>query len=153
MNFGTQQIQNIIFNQAKKAGLRGYPLGKFAKDTAKLIVDLFEEEESANRQWNIAHDFPEHLEKIVRRLENGLKFNLFPRTDEAKEVYEWIIEQEEQGYALERFIAWATKPERIQYAGKYRSKPMYLKADYPQAFIGISEEKTIVRNEDGSLYV
>ena len=151
MNFGTQQIQDIIFNQAKRAGLRGYPLGKFAKDTAKLIMELMEGEEEMNKQWNLAHDFPEHLEKVVRRLEKGLKFNLFPRTEEAKKVYEWVLEQEENGMELEKFIAWAMMPERVQYAGKYRSKPLYIQADYPQAFY--KRDAGITRNDDGSLYV
>jgi len=151
MNFGTQQIQNIIFNQAKRAGLRGYPLGKFAKDTAKMISELLEQDIPDRPEPS--RPFPEHLDSLVRRLEDGLKFNLFPRTDEAREIYEWIVEQEKQGYKLERFISWAMHSDRVKYAGKYRSKPSYLKADYPQAFLGYAAEQKITRNADGSLYV
>lgn len=152
MNFGTQQIQDIIYTQAKRAGLRGYPLGKFAKDTAKMIGDMLGEIELRDKT-EAPQAYPQHIETLVRRLEKGLKFNLFPRTTEAREIYEWVLDQEKQGYPLDRFISWALQPDRLKYAGKYRSKPMYIKADWPQAFIGSPADKTIVRNEDGSLYV
>ena len=144
MKTGTEEIKHVILRTLKKhnAQLRGIKYGAFADELTEYIFDLIGDD--MNRGWNIAHDFPDHLEKLVRRLENGLKFNLFPRTEEVKPVYEWILEQEARGMKLEKFIAWAMHPDRIKYAGKYRSKPLYIQADYPQAFITNEKPQTVL---------
>jgi hypothetical protein len=137
---GYEELKSIIYKQlvSANANIPGIGRNKFSKDLAKRIYETLEPD--MNKQWNLVHNFPEECEEIARRLERGLKFNLFPRNAEAQEIYEWIIEQEAQGFKLQRFIGWALHPDRIKYAGKYRSKPMYIKADYPQAFTDVTEK-------------
>jgi len=149
MNFGTQDIQDIIYQQIKRAGYKGgIPHGKFAKDTAKLIYELLEP--TMNKSWNLVHDFPVELEKEVRRFEKLLGI-LLKRTPEAQKIYEFILEQEKAGKNFERFSIWAKSPDRIQWLPKYFSKPEYLQVDYFQAFSG--NEPAVIKNEDGSLNV
>lgn len=149
MNFGTQDIQDIIYQQVKKAGYHGgIPHGKFAKDTAKLIYALMENE--MDPTWNVGHNFPPELEEHVRRFENLLGM-LLKRTSEAQTSYEYILEQEKEGHPFERFAEWAKGPDRRQYLPKYFSKPEYFRVDYLQAFS--EQENQIQRNADGSLNV
>jgi hypothetical protein len=150
MNFGSQQIRDIIFDQAKRAGLRGYPLGKFAKDTSKMIYELIEESEPtvSKKEWNLVHNFPQDLEPIIRQLNKGFNFQM-KRDDEAIEVYRWLAEQGKD--KIKQFILWATDVERVQFVGKYRNTPGYIKNDWKIAFT--SQGKAVTHNEDGSLHV
>lgn len=149
MNFGTQDIQDIIYQQVKRAGYRGnVPNGKFAKDTAKLIYEALEP--FMNKTWNLAHDFPPELEKEVRRFEKLLGL-ILKRTPEAQKSYEFILQQEQAGKKFEHFAAWAKSPDRKQWLPKYFSKPEYLQVDYLQAFN--DNQQPITRNADGSLNV
>lgn len=149
MNFGTQDIQDIVYQQVKRAGYKGgIPHGKFAKDTAKLIYELLEMD--MNKLWNLAHDFPPELEKTVKRFEKSLGM-LLKRTPEAQKIYEFVLEQEKAGRNFDRFASWAKAPDRKQWLPKYFSKPEYIQVDYSQAFS--ENEQGVIRNEDGSLNV
>lgn len=148
MKIGTQQIQHIIYEQLTRAraevpGGRG----KFAKDTAKLIYDALESDMS-KKDWDLFHGFPSELEPVVNQLRRGFGFE--PMRDEsAQEVYRWLAEQGED--KINKFIQWATAPERVQYITKYRKSPGLIKTEWRLAFMGT--ENKITRNDDGSLYV
>lgn len=148
MNFGTQHIQDIIYQQVKRAGYKGgIPHGKFAKDTAKLIFELIGDDVS-KRDWNLAYNFPQELEPIVAQLSKGFGFEMM-RDDNAKEVYTWLKEQGRDKIAA--FIKWATDAERVKYVMKYRKAPGLIKTEWKSAFT--EQQNTITRNDDGSLYV
>lgn len=123
-------VENILYEAHFGGGRR-----KVAKRIVRHIMDQVDGEESVNKSWNLAHDFAPELEQVARRLEVGLAQNLFKRTPAAAEVYKWILEQEEEGNELDKFIKWAMSEERIRYVGKYRARPENIIADYPQAFI------------------
>jgi hypothetical protein len=150
MSIGYQAIQDTIYKQLVQARV-DVPggRGKFSKDLAKKIYELMEGD---TVQWNLAHNFPQHLEPLVRRIEKGLKVNIMKRTPESVKVYEWIAEQEQGGKDLNVFFQWAIAPERVRYIGKYFSKPEWLMVDFLMAY-GDAEQKTFTANEDGSLYV
>jgi hypothetical protein len=133
-------VENILYQAHYMSGRR-----RVAKEIVNTIMDYVDGEiMKANKDWNLYHDFPQHLEPLVRRIEKGLHFELFPRTDEAAKVYEWILEQEREGRKLETWIAWANNPERQKYAGKYKARPLNIQADYPQAFITIGRQTEII---------
>jgi len=149
MNFGYHDLQQIIFEQVKKAGFRGgISFSKFAKDTAKLQMEFIREQMVMDAFWEAAHDFPENLDSLLKRLEKGLGYN-FGRDLNARIIATWLEKQEKEGQSIERFCEWATAPDRKQYVAKYVNKPEYIKQDWSQAFI----ESNIKRNNDGSLYV
>jgi hypothetical protein len=71
------------------------------------------------------------------------------RDNEAIEVYRWLAEQGKD--KIKQFILWATDVERVQFVGKYRNTPGYIKNDWKIAFT--SQGKAVTHNEDGSLNV
>lgn len=138
MKIGVQDIRNVIYDHWKRAGYKGgLRPGQFAQDTAEEIYEMILQAvgdiDVKNKQWDLAHDFPAHLSKVVDRLEKGLGFHLL-RTPEAQQVYEFILAEDNKGNKIETFTTWATQPERTQYKPKYYSKPEYLRVDYLQAF-------------------
>jgi len=149
MNFGTQDIQDIIYQQVKRAGYKGgIPHGKFAKDTAKLVYELIGDNDMSKKDWNLFHDFPQELEAVVKQLRVGFGWEPM-KDDNAKEVYTWLKEQGRDKIAV--FIRWATDTERVQYAGKYRKSPGLIKTEWKLAFK--EQQTTFTRNDDGSINV
>ena len=136
MKIGTEQVKRKIMNKLKKhkATLRDIGYGEFSQELAEEVISLFGDD--MNTEWMVAHDFKPEYEEIAKRLEKGLSMNLFKRTSAAAVVYQWLIEQEQQGKKIETFCHWAMNPSRREYVGKYRSKPENIMADFPLAFVG-----------------
>lgn len=86
-------------------------------------------EEVKSKEWNLAHDFPAELEPIIQRLEKGLGLSNLMRDANAIEVYRWIAGQS----GLDRFIEWATSPERVQFIGKYKKNIGLIKVEWKAA--------------------
>lgn len=148
MNFGTQHIQDIIYQQVKRAGYKGgIPYGKFAKDTAKLVYELIGDDMS-KREFDLVHNFPQELEPIVSQLSKGFGF-LMMRDENAIEVYNWLKEQGRDKIAV--FIKWATDDERVKFVGKYRKAPGLIKTEWRLAFK--EQQVNFTRNADGSINV
>lgn len=140
MKTGYEEIKQLIYDQLVRANAN-LPIGrnKFSKDLAKKIYELLEPE--MNAEWNNAHGFPQELEQIVRKLENGLGLRM-KRDERAAEVYKWIIEQEKNGRSVGKFIAWAVDRQRVQFVGKYRNSPEAIRIDYKMVFEGGSGTNT-----------
>lgn len=137
MNFGVQDIRDIIYNNAKRAGFKGgMPYGKFAKDTADLIYEMItnKEPDMRNKEWDDWHGFPDELKLIVTRLEKFLNLRNMMRDERAVEVYQWVADQEKAGKTIAKFAEWALQPERAQFVGKYKKTPEAIKTDWQLAF-------------------
>ena len=138
MNFGMQDIQNIIYRQLVQgnANVTG-GRGKFAKDLAKRIYELVSEDMPVNidlRTEFLARGGDMETVKMYDRICKVMAFDMLPLTDTACEIYKWIAEQEQAGKKLETFAAWAREPERAQYFRKYRNDVGNIKNDWALAF-------------------
>lgn len=129
MKIGTQKlvytVENILYENHVKNGRR-----RIANEIVEAIMELIGED--MNKVWNAAHNFPVELEPIVRRLEKGLSMML-KRDEISAEVYRWLIEQEQEGRKIEKWIEWATADERVKFISQYRSVGV-IKAHYKLAF-------------------
>jgi len=136
MNFGIQDIQNIIYKQLVQgnANVTG-GRGKFAKDLAKRIYELLEDEpmnrdmKTEARARGVSEQSIEMSEKVGR----AFGFDVMPLTPVAESVYEWITEQEARGKTIKRFAEWAKK-EKAQYIRMYRKDVTNIKIDWDLAF-------------------
>ncbi len=138
MNFGMQDIQNIIYRQLVQgnANVTG-GRGKFAKDLAKRIYELVSEDMPVNidlRTEFLARGGDMETVKMYDRICKVMAFDMLPLTNAACDVYKWIAEQENMGKRLETFAAWAREPERAQYFRKYRNDVGNIKNDWALAF-------------------
>lgn len=156
MNFGVQDIRNIIYDNVKRAGFKGgMPLGKFAKDTAELIYEMIESKEPDMQQemktMARAKGISEEVIKYTDRICRVFSFSVVQLDPIAISVYEWMIEQEAKGQTVEKFAKWALDPERVKFVNKYRNNAGNFKNDWVLAFTG--QQSATLRNEDGSLNV
>ncbi len=137
MNFGMQDIQNIIYRQLVQgnANVTG-GRGKFAKDLAKRIYELVEGENmnADMRIQALARGIPDRAIKIHDKLCKALGFEVMQLTPFASDVYEWVGTQEAQGQSISTFAAWAKNSERVQYIGKYRKDAGAIQRDWASAF-------------------
>lgn len=138
MNFGMQDIQNVIYRQLVQgnANVTG-GRGKFAKDLAKRIYELISKDEPVNtdlRTEFLARGGDMETVKMYDRICKVMAFDMLPLTDTAKEIYKWIADQEQHGRKLEVFAAWAREPERAQYFRKYRNDVGNIRNDWALAF-------------------
>lgn len=147
MNVGTEQIKHLILRALKKhkANLRGIRYGEFADDLSNEIYELFGGE---MLELDLLHDVPLDLLPLIKKLERGLGGFSFPRDKQSLDVYRWISEQPKGD--LQKFIKWATAPDRVQYVGKYRKNTGTIQFDWEQA---VKNNDAIIRNEDGSINV
>ena len=113
---------------------------KFSKDLAKQIYGLLEADMDA--RWNSAHDFPQELEPVIRKLQKGLGMNLM-RDETAVEVYRWIKEQDEAGKPIEKFIEWALADEQRKFISKYRFNPGLIKNEMLSTAVIRTRESTL----------
>ena len=106
MNFGMQDIQNIIYRQLVQgnANVTG-GRGKFAKDLAKRIYELVEGENmnADMRMQALARGIPDRAIKIHDKLCKALGFEVMQLTPFASDVYEWVGTQEAQGQSISAF--------------------------------------------------
>lgn len=130
-------VENILYLAHFGNGRR-----KVSKEIVAYIMDKVDAEIGGDvtKSWDMFHDFPEELNGVVRRLEKGLMLNMFPKDENAKAVYRWILEQEQEGRKLETWTKWAMHPDRIKFVFMYRKDPRRIAADYPQAFLGENRE-------------
>ena len=138
MNFGMQDIQNVIYRQLVQghANVTG-GRGKFVKDLAQRIYELISKDAPVNidlRTQFLARGGSMEIVKMYDRICKVMAFDMLPLTDTACEIYKWIAEQEQAGKKLETFAAWAREPERAQYFRKYRNDVGNIKNDWALAF-------------------
>jgi hypothetical protein len=138
MNFGMQDIQNVIYRQLVQgnANVTGGQK-KFAKDLAKRIYELISKDAPVNidlRTEFLARGGDMETVKMYDRICKVMAFDMLPLTDTAKEIYKWIADQESSGKKLEVFAAWAREPERAQYFRKYRNDVGNIRNDWMLAF-------------------
>ena len=123
--------------------LSGKPSKKQIIKMMSDAIDLYLEENKKkggnvnNKEWDAMHDFPKELAAIVKKLEKGLGVSNMMRDENAVEVYRWVSEQD----GLEKFIEWATSPERAQFIGKYKNNPGLIKIDWKVA-VGSATPRT-----------
>jgi hypothetical protein len=141
MNFGTRDIQDIIYRQlvqgnANVSGGRS----KFAKDLAKRIYEFVE-----SKDMNIdmktqarARGISENDIAMSERVGKALGFDVMPLTPQACEVYQWIAEQEAKGQKIETFAKWATSAEELRFITMYRKDVSNIKLKWPLAFVSVA---------------
>lgn len=137
MNFGIQDIQNIIYNQLVQgnANVTG-GRGKFAKDLAKRIFELVEQPMNIDMKTEArARGVSEISIKMSEKIGKALGFDVMPLSPAACIIYEWVMEQEAKGEKIEIFAAWAKSPERLSFIRMYRKDAENIKIDWPRAFI------------------
>lgn len=154
MNFGMQDIQNIIYKQLEQgnANVTG-GRSKFAKDLAKRIYSFIEEKD-VNRNMKteaLARGISKTDIAMSERVADALGFDVMPLTPQACKVYEWIAEQEAKGQTIEAFAVWAKNIERLDFITMYRKDVSNIKLKWPLAFAKSTVKFT--NNKDGSLYV
>lgn len=137
MNFGTRDIQDIIYRQlvqgnANVSGGRG----KFAKDLAKRIYEFVE-----SKDMNIdmktqarARGISEQNIQMSERVGKAFGFDVMPLTPTACDVYEWIAEQHAKGRTIEKFAEWAKTGEQLKYVTMYRRDVSNIKLKWDLAF-------------------
>jgi len=148
MNFGTQNIQDIIYQQLKRAAYKGgIPFGKFAKDTAKLIFELMESEPMNQdmRTEALVRGISQADIQTYDKICKAFGFPVMQLTPSAFEVYRWVEEQEAKGQKLSTFVKWAQGTDRIQYIRMYRKDPSNIKLDWPRAFFSPAINKNNTR--------
>lgn len=155
MNFGTYELQTIIYEQLKRGQVEVRMSGgrsKFAKDLAKLIYEKLElEEKPMNvdmRTEFLARGGSMEDVKMFDRLCKVFSFDMMPLTESAREVYKWIAEQEAKGQKLETFVAWARGAERAQYINKYRKDAGNIRNDWALVFSANEKTSGITRQVD-----
>lgn len=137
MNFGMYDIQEIIYSNLKKANYKGgIPYGKFAKDTAKLIYELFEDKDMHPDMKARARSFgvPENIIKFIDRSCKAFGFSMMQMDEISIDAYKWVIEQEAKGQTIEKFADWARSDEMGRFIGKYRKSGGNIKNDWARAF-------------------
>ena len=134
---GTDDIAYQIWKALKDSGANVSK--KHLRIMRDELNDIDEGDDVKNKEWNLAHNFPSELEAVVQKLEKGLGLSNLMRGSEAVEVYRWISEQK----GLDKFIEWATSPERVQYVGKYKKNIGLIKVEWKSAFfVTPSESRT-----------
>jgi len=140
MNFGTYDLQQLIYNQLVRGQVDVRMSGgrnKFSKDLAKLIFETFLEDLQMNRDMKTearARGVSEKNIKMSEIVGKALGFDVMPLTEEACKVYEWIAEQElSNGQKITTFAEWAKK-EKAQYIRMYRKDVSNIKIDWSLAF-------------------
>ena len=148
MKYGSQDIQNILWENAKRdQSVRVNK--KYTKDCAKLIMELFSEDDM---QIDIREEFLKRggdpqIIKTHDRLCRLLGFSVLPLTSSAQDVYKWVAGQELLGEKIETFAAWAKSPERIEYIRMYRKDAENIKIDWGRAFIQKSFDRMLASDE------
>lgn len=141
MNFGIQDIQDIIYKQLVQgnANVTG-GRGKFAKDAAKRIWELVEKPMNQDMKTEArARGVSDESIKMSERIGKVLGFDVMPLTPSACEIYKWVAEREAAGESMEIFAKWAKSPERIDYIRMYRKDAENIKIDWARAFTVRSE--------------
>jgi len=154
MNFGTDDLQKIIYNQlvagqvvVRMQGGRG----KFAKDLAKKLYDFLEETMISDmEQIAKARGASDRAISAYDRVCKAMDRYSMPFRPQDWDIYVWIIEQDKTGKTIEKFSKWARLPENLAFINQYFKDPQNIKTQWARAF-GASE--TFQKNEDGSLYV
>lgn len=153
MNFGVQDLQNIIYKQLVQgnANVTG-GRGKFAKDLAKRIYEFLENKPVNQNMKTEARVRGVSDQEITmsERVAKAFGFDVMPLTPEACRVYQWISEQETKGQTIEVFAAWAKGIEQLPFITMYRKDPSNIKIRWPLAFNGTST--ILPDNKDGSIH-
>ena len=139
MSKGIKNLEYDVEDMLYQAGVRNGKR-KLSQKIVKHIADDLLENKDMNGAWNAAHAFPQELESTVKKFERGFGISLM-RDEAAVEIYRWIAEQKPAD--VDKFIAWATAEERVQYIGKYRKSPGLIKAEWKLAFPKSTSESRV----------
>ena len=143
MNFGTNDIESVIWEQLKKGNARitGYPPKKFVRDLASQIYLLTSGEKTEEKPVNIdmktqarAMGIPDEILKFSERTGRALGFTVMQLDPVSIEAYQWIMDQERYGQTVEAFANWARKDEDGKFIGKYRKSAGAIRNDWVRAF-------------------
>jgi len=136
MNFGTYEIERVIWNQINMGVTVSCKGGskKFVKDLAKMIYKLIEEEMNQDMLTQArAKGIPDNVSLFSERAGKALGFAVMPLDPVSVLAYEWIMQQEAKGQTIEEFADWARK-EESKYMGKYRKEAGNIRNDWARAF-------------------
>jgi len=136
---GVKNLELKFRDMLKQSG-RGKGSATLARQMSQVADEYLTEAQNMNGAWNAAHAFPQELESVVKKFERGFGISLM-RDEAAAEIYRWIAEQ--KPVDIDKFIAWATAAERVQYIGKYRKSPGLIKAEWKLAFPKSTSESRV----------
>lgn len=139
MNFGTYELQRIIYSQLVRGNVDVHMSGgrnKFSKDLAKTIYEFILE--NSDMQIDMKEEAKRRgiSDAVIRfsdRAGKALGFAVMPLDPVSVQSYEWIIEQEKSGQTIEKFAEWA-KREKAEYIRMYRKTAENIRIDWGRAF-------------------
>ena len=133
MNFGTYDIEQVIYKQLAQANARfdGISYKKFSKDLAKRIYAMIGD------GVNLAPQDSDVV-KFSKRVGLALGLSDMPLDDVSISAYQWIAQQEQNGQTIEKFAEWARTGEQSKYIGKYHKGAGIIKNDWARAFTSIT---------------
>jgi hypothetical protein len=147
MNFGTYDIEQVIYKQLAQANARfdGISYKKFSKDLAKRIFMLIGDDAKTIIQNTGGVD--EDIVKFSRRVGLALGLSDMPLDDVSIDAYKWIAMQEANKQTIEAFADWARSGEQGKYIGKYRKGAGIIKNDWARAFTKQPEVRMLANEE------
>jgi len=156
MNFGTFDLQNIIYKQLVRGNVEvrmNGGRGKFAKDLAKVIYNFVEDSMNFEMvEQALARGATQAQTAAWVRVCNAFDRNL-PMQARYYEIYTWAVSQDSTGRTIEKFAQWARQTENLPYINQYFKDPQNIKTQWQRAFTSSKNEVNFNRNDDGSLYV
>ena len=150
MNFGTYDLQGIIYNQLVRGNVdvrMSGGRGKFAKDLAKVIYDYVEESMNFEmKQQAIARGAREievdAWERICKAFDR-----ILPMQARYYDVYIWVVAQDNTGRTIENFARWARNAENIQYINQYFKDPQNIRTQWERAFTVQPADRMLASDE------
>lgn len=137
MNFGMQDIQQIVYNQLVQgsANVTG-GRGKFAKDLAKRIYEFIESKTEHDMNTDMkaiarARGISDDVIKFIDKASRAFGFSIMPMDEISIDAYKWIMQQPQ---TIEQFADWARTDEGGKFIGKYRKGAGNIKNDWARAF-------------------
>ena len=141
MNYGTNDIETLIWKQLKqaKASITGFPPKKFVKDLAVRIYEITSGSQGGGVNQDMktqarAKGIPDNVLKFSERAGKALGFPVMQLDSVSVEAYKWIMAQEKYGQSIEAFANWARRDENGKFIGKYRKSAGNIKNDWFGAF-------------------
>lgn len=138
MNFGTYDLQKIIYSQLVRGNVdvrMSGGRGKFAKDLAKVIYDYIEENMNVEmKTLALSRGASKVAVDAWERTCRAFSRHSLPFKPQDWDIYVWIVEQDKTGKTIEAFAKWAQLPDNLVYINQYFKDPQNIKTQWERAF-------------------